>query len=90
MLFCGTLGAGLHLIGIADVFAGLGEITSYLIPLALYFVYATRMLPGLRVFKHILRGYSYMNLERLRLSHPVLPPGAGTRPAATSSPTRGW
>jgi tetratricopeptide (TPR) repeat protein len=68
MLFCGTLGAGLHLIGIANIFAGLGSITSYLIPLVLYFVYTTRVMPGLNVFKHALRGYSYMSVDRLRLA----------------------
>lgn len=30
-----------------------------LIPLALYYVYTARVLPGLRVFKHTLRGISY-------------------------------
>jgi tetratricopeptide (TPR) repeat protein len=68
MVFCGTLGAGLHLVGIANLFAGLGEIASYLVPLGLFFVYSTRVMPGLRVFKHVLRGYSYMNVDRLRLS----------------------
>ena len=43
-------------------------ITSYLIPLVLYFVYTTRMMPGLSVFKHALRGYSYMSIDRLRLA----------------------
>ena len=36
--------------------------------MAIYFLYATRIMPGLRVFKHILRGYSYMNVDRLRTS----------------------
>ena len=32
-----------------------------LVPVALYFVYSMRFQPGLRVFKHILRGYGYMS-----------------------------
>ena len=68
MTFCGMLGIALQLVGFANFFPGLGTSVSYLIPLALYFVYATRIMPGLRVFKHVLRGYSYMNLDRLRLS----------------------
>ena len=68
MVFCGVLGAGLQLVNFANFFPGLGEFTSYLIPLTLYFVYATRIMPGLRVFKHILRGFSYMHLDRLRHS----------------------
>jgi len=38
----------------------------FLLPVTIYFVYATRVLPGLRVFKHVLRGYSYQNLGRLK------------------------
>lgn len=68
MSFCGLLGVGLQLIGFADFFAGLGDLASYLVALAFYFLYATRIMPGLRVFKHILRGYSYMNVDRLRTS----------------------
>jgi tetratricopeptide (TPR) repeat protein len=36
------------------------------IPLTLYFVYTRRILPGLRVFKHVLRGISYANVGRYR------------------------
>jgi tetratricopeptide (TPR) repeat protein len=40
----------------------------FLLPVALYFVYTTRILPGLRVFKHALRGLSYLQMGRFRLS----------------------
>ena len=39
-----------------------------LVPLALYFVYVTRYQPGLRVFKHVLRGYGNANLGRIGLA----------------------
>jgi hypothetical protein len=61
MTFCAALGVGLHLMGFAKQFPGLGAAAPFLIPVTLYFVYATRIMPGLRVFKHVLRGYSYMN-----------------------------
>jgi tetratricopeptide (TPR) repeat protein len=65
MTLCGTLGVALHLMNFAS---GLGGAAPFLIPVTLYFVYATRILPGLRVFKHVLRGYSYMNLGKLALA----------------------
>ena len=37
-----------------------------LLPLVLYVVYTKRVLPGLRVFKHTLRGLSYARLGRYR------------------------
>jgi tetratricopeptide (TPR) repeat protein len=40
----------------------------FLLPLFLYFVYTTRVLPGLRVFKHALRGLSYLQMGRFRPS----------------------
>lgn len=40
----------------------------FLVPVALFFLYTTRVLPGLRVFKHVLRGHSYLRLGRHRLS----------------------
>ncbi|WP_439626612.1 tetratricopeptide repeat protein [Gemmata sp.] len=68
MTFCAALGVGLHLMGFAKQFPGLGAAAPFLIPVTLYFVYATRIMPGLRVFKHVLRGYGYMNLGRLTLA----------------------
>jgi tetratricopeptide (TPR) repeat protein len=40
----------------------------FLVPILLYFAYTTRVLPGLRVFKHALRGLSYLQLGRFRQS----------------------
>lgn len=65
MTLCATLGVALFLMGFGT---GLGAAAPFLIPVTLYFVYATRFLPGLRVFKHALRGFSYMNLGRLGLA----------------------
>ena len=65
MTLCAALGVALYLVGFGT---GLGGAAPFLIPVTLYFVYATRILPGLRVFKHVLRGYSYMNVGRLPLA----------------------
>lgn len=65
MTFCGTLGVSLWLLGFGE---GMGGALPFLAPMAIYFVYAVRVLPGLRVFKHVLRGFSYMNLGRLALA----------------------
>ncbi|HEV3384446.1 MAG TPA: tetratricopeptide repeat protein, partial [Gemmata sp.] len=46
----------------------IGPIPAYLISLALYFVYATRLMYRLRVFKYIVRASSYMKLGRLSLA----------------------
>lgn len=66
MIFCGILGIALHLL--LGSGSSLGGAVPFLVPVALYFAYATRVLPGLRVFKHVLRGYSYLNLGRLALA----------------------
>lgn len=61
---CACMGIGLYAFGLesgSDLF--LGKIV-FLLPIAIYFVYATRVLPGLRVFKHTLRGYSALNVNR--------------------------
>jgi tetratricopeptide (TPR) repeat protein len=68
MIFCAALGASLQLMNFGSTIPGVSNAGAFLLPIAIYFVYATRMLPGLRVFKHTLRGYSYMNLGRLRLA----------------------
>ena len=68
MTLCAGLGVSLHLVGFATNMPGLGAAAPFLIPVTLYFVYATRILPGLRVFKHVLRGFSYMHLGQLGLA----------------------
>lgn len=65
MTVCATLGVALYLMNFGT---GIGGAAPFLIPVVLYFVYATWWLPPLRVFKHILRGFSYMNLGRLALA----------------------
>jgi tetratricopeptide (TPR) repeat protein len=65
MTFCGTLGVSLWLLGFGE---GMGGALPFLAPMSIYFVYAVRVLPGLRVFKHVLRGFTYMNAGRLALA----------------------
>lgn len=60
------LGAALYLIDLKGSLDTLGVYLAYLLPMAVYFVYSTRVMPGLRVFKPVLRGFSYLNLDRLR------------------------
>src|SRR5262245_51143444 len=66
--FCSLLGISLFLVDLSGSVVTIGVYLAYLIPLALYFLYATRVMPGLRTFKHVLRGFSYLNLDRLRES----------------------
>ena len=66
MTFCAALGVSLLLLNLSSMIPSLGSAIAFLLPMTIYFVYATRVLPGLRVFKHVLRGYSYLNLGRLR------------------------
>ena len=68
MTLCAALGVALYLIGFAAAMPGIGGAAPFMIPVTLYFVYATRILPGLRVFKHVLRGFSYMNVGKLALA----------------------
>ncbi|MCI0705334.1 MAG: tetratricopeptide repeat protein [Planctomycetia bacterium] len=68
MTICAAMGVALYLLGLESTIPGVGGAGPFLLPLAIYFVYVTRVLHGLRTFKHILRGFSYMNLERLALA----------------------
>jgi tetratricopeptide (TPR) repeat protein len=61
---CGALGFAIYLLGFPKSIPSAG----FLIPVALYFVYSVYWLPGLRVFKHTLRGYSFLHLGRIRAS----------------------
>jgi tetratricopeptide (TPR) repeat protein len=65
MTFCAALGIALHLIGLGK---GLVGGVPFLIPVVLYIVYGLYVLPGLRVFKYVLRGFSYMNAGRFALA----------------------
>jgi tetratricopeptide (TPR) repeat protein len=59
---CAGLGIGIHLIRFPSNMPALG----FLFPVLLYFVYTTRWLSGMRVFKHSLRGYGYLNVGRIK------------------------
>lgn len=65
MTVCAALGVALYLMNLNSYFPAGGSFV-FLLPLGIYFVYAVRILPGLRVFKHTLRGFSYLNIGRLR------------------------
>jgi tetratricopeptide (TPR) repeat protein len=65
MVLCAMLGVALYLIGFGK---GLGGATPMLVPIAIYFVYVIYVLPGMSVFKHIVRGVSYLNAGRLALA----------------------
>jgi tetratricopeptide (TPR) repeat protein len=66
MALCALFAVSIFLMDPKGKFIDFAGKAALLLPLAVYFVYATRVLPGLRVFKHVLRGYSYLNLGRLR------------------------
>ncbi|MBV9123929.1 MAG: tetratricopeptide repeat protein, partial [Planctomycetes bacterium] len=38
----------------------------FLVPLVLYYFYTSRVLPGLRIFKHVVRGIGFANVGRYR------------------------
>ena len=67
-VLCSLLGVGLYLQGFFERVPGLGSKAVLVLPVVLYFVYATRWLPGLRVFKHTLRGYGSLSLGKVRES----------------------
>ncbi len=64
---CAALLAGLWLIG-EQVLGPNYQLPAVVIPLVIYFVYTRRVLPGLRVFKHVLRGLSYSRIGHYRLA----------------------
>jgi tetratricopeptide (TPR) repeat protein len=64
---CAALGLGLYLLGDAlrsDGFKTMGLV----IAVILYFLYTMRILPGLRVFKHVLRGWNYAHVGKYKLA----------------------
>jgi hypothetical protein len=71
---CAALGVSIYILA-TKYRNTLGEMGSHnpqivlqVIPIALYFIYTRRVLPGLRVFKHVLRGISYAKVGRHRLA----------------------
>lgn len=62
---CAGLGIGLYLLRISSELPESADKLIFLVPLILYYVYVVRVQPGLRVFKHTLRGYGYLSLRRI-------------------------
>ena len=60
---CAAMALGIWMTGAAK---GSMEAISFLVPAVIYFVYSTRWLPGLKVFKHTLRGYGNLHVGRIR------------------------
>ncbi len=61
-VLCAGLAIGFWLVDLTPTIRSVG----FVIPLGLYFAYTLRLMPGLRVFKHTLRGYSYAQMGRVR------------------------
>lgn len=59
---CGTMAVGVWLVNLTPNLPSIALI----LPAGLYLVYTRQVLPGLRVFKHTLRGYSYMQMGQTR------------------------
>ncbi len=62
---CATLGLGLALLLETPDTKHLRS-AAFILPVGLYFWYTLRVLPGLRVFKHVLRGISHAGVGRYR------------------------
>jgi tetratricopeptide (TPR) repeat protein len=71
-VMCGALGAGLALIFVSHTSDGTNPTfyfgTALFVPLLIYYFYTFLILPGLRVFKHALRGLSYARIGEHRLA----------------------
>ena len=65
---CAGLGIGLYLLRLSSMASEYTDKLILLAPLILYFLYVTRIMPGLTVFKHTLRGYGNLSLGRVRAS----------------------
>ncbi len=63
---CAALGVGLYLLGLPSGISESAGKLILLVPLLVYFIYVTRYLPHLRVFKHVLRGYGNLHLGKIR------------------------
>src|SRR5262249_39280860 len=63
---CGALGLGLWMFRQTLLPYPQAEWTLFAIPLIIYFYYTIRVLPALRVFKHVLRGLSYARIGQYR------------------------
>lgn len=63
---CAALGIGLWIVGIEYEMSSTFQSLIVVLPIALYVCYTFYVLPGLRVFKHVLRGMSYASVGRFR------------------------
>lgn len=64
---CAALGVGL--LEVSTVWKNPNlESAPFLLPLLLYFLYTWRIMPGLRVFKHTLRGHSFAQVSNYRMA----------------------
>lgn len=61
---CAAAAIGLWLVRLTPKLPALGLV----LPLAMFIVYTRNVMPGLRVFKHTLRGYTYFQMGRVRPS----------------------
>jgi tetratricopeptide (TPR) repeat protein len=68
MAWCAMLGVGLQLWIRSRPDSQEVELVAYLVAVLLYFLYATRFLYPLSVFKHVVRGFAYLNVDQLRLA----------------------
>ncbi len=62
---CAALGLGLAML--TQQAQGM-RVVAFIAPIMIYFWYTTQVLPGLRVFKHVMRAYSYWKIGRLRFA----------------------
>ena len=65
-VLCAALGIGLFLLRFSSRLPEIGDKLIFLVPVLLYFLYTTRLLPRLTVFKHTMRGYGFLSLGRVR------------------------
>jgi tetratricopeptide (TPR) repeat protein len=63
---CAALGLGAWMLTVGHPEISRLQSFSVIVPVMLYLVYTTRILPGLRVFKHAVRGFSYAQIGRHR------------------------
>jgi tetratricopeptide (TPR) repeat protein len=61
---CAALGVGLWLLG--ESFWPTLKTLGLILPITFYVLYTRRIMPGVRVFKHVLRGISYSKVGRYR------------------------
>lgn len=64
---CAALGVGLWAC-LSSVSPAISGALVVLLPAGIFFAYTTRCMPGLRVFKHALRGMSYRQMGQTRLA----------------------